>query len=70
MEAQEEELYVAVPEKSKEGTSLLRWVLRNAPKDVKIVITHVYIVDRLIPAPCKISFPFVVFMILSDLLIR
>ncbi|XP_078155707.1 U-box domain-containing protein 33-like isoform X2 [Carex rostrata] len=50
MEAQEE-LYVALPEKSKEGMSLLLWALRNAPKDIKIVITHVYILDQMIPGP-------------------
>ncbi|KAJ4784647.1 U-box domain-containing protein kinase family protein [Rhynchospora pubera] len=50
-EDQEEKLYVAVPEKSREGMSVLMWVLRNAPKDAKIVITHVYMLDQMIPSP-------------------
>ncbi|KAJ1693745.1 hypothetical protein LUZ63_010443 [Rhynchospora breviuscula] len=50
-EDQEEKLYVAVPEKSREGMSVLLWVLRNAPKDAKIVITHVYMPDQMIPSP-------------------
>ncbi|KAJ4773990.1 U-box domain-containing protein kinase family protein [Rhynchospora pubera] len=50
-EDQEEKLYVAVSEKSREGMSVLMWVLRNAPKDAKIVITHVYMLDQMIPSP-------------------
>ncbi|KAJ4777768.1 U-box domain-containing protein kinase family protein [Rhynchospora pubera] len=46
----EAKVYVALPEKSKEGKYILSWVLNNFPNDsIKIIITHVHIPAQLIP---------------------
>ncbi|XP_020687134.1 U-box domain-containing protein 33 [Dendrobium catenatum] len=48
-EEEERKLYVAVPEKLKEGIELVLWVLRNTSTDKKIVILHVHRPPKLLP---------------------
>ncbi|KAJ3689820.1 hypothetical protein LUZ61_018984 [Rhynchospora tenuis] len=46
----EAKVYVALPEKSKEGKYILSWVLNNFSNDsIKIIITHVHIPAQMIP---------------------
>ncbi|KAF3321201.1 U-box domain-containing protein 33-like isoform X1 [Carex littledalei] len=45
----EEKVYVALPERFKDGKSTLSWVLNHFSKDVKIIITHVHIPAQMIP---------------------
>ncbi|XP_078155702.1 U-box domain-containing protein 33-like isoform X2 [Carex rostrata] len=45
----EEKVYVALPERLKDGKSTLSWVLNHFSNDVKIIITHVHIPAQMIP---------------------
>ncbi|KAL0913721.1 hypothetical protein M5K25_017202 [Dendrobium thyrsiflorum] len=48
-EEEERKLYVAVPEKLKEGIELMLWVRQNTSTDRKIVILHVHRPPKLLP---------------------
>jgi hypothetical protein len=45
----EEKIYVALPERWKDGKNTLSWVLNHFPNDAKIIITHVHIPAQMIP---------------------
>jgi hypothetical protein len=46
----EEKIYVALPERWKDGRNTLSWVLNNfSNNDAKIIVAHVHVPAQLIP---------------------
>lgn len=54
----EEKVYVALPERLKDGKNTLSWVLNHFSNGAKIIITHVHIPPQMIPMS-KHSYQFI-----------